>query len=138
MSPGSRRCCFSDALGERVAGCSKALKSTRQYRRAVYCTSGEAHGVCVAWLNRVRSASRFTFRVPRTPSALPRPAATKLQCGGLLGMQDLLEGDTDGADGRIQDVSELLRRAIRRFGSVAAVPLEAVVRRVQQFETNDG
>lgn len=139
MSTGTRRCCFSDALGERVAGCSKAVKSTRQYRRAVYCSDGAAHGACTAWLDRIRKASQFTFGTPRTPSALRRRAATKLQCGGLLAMSDLLEDYLAGnqAGTRIYDVSMLLKRAAARFGSVDAVPVETVMRRVQQFDVDE-
>jgi hypothetical protein len=134
MSAEARRCCFADALGARVAGCSKALKSTRQYRRTTCCTNGEAHALCVAWLNRLREGSRFALGARHTPSALPRGEAIKLQCGGLLGMRDIVEQQPSV---RIRDVSILLKRAVARFGSLGGVPMEPVIRRVQAFDADD-
>jgi hypothetical protein len=134
MSTETRRCCFADALSARVAGCSKALKSTRQYRRTTCCTNGEAHALCAAWMNHLRTGSRFALGAQHTPSALPRGTAVKLQCGGLLGMRDLVEQQPSV---RIRDVSILLKRAISRFGSLQDVPMEPVIRRVQAFDTDE-
>jgi hypothetical protein len=131
----TRRCCFADALDARVAGCSKALKSARQYRRIVYCSSEEAHGRCAAWLDHVRRHSQFTLGTRRTPSALPRRVAVKLQGGGLLAIRDLLDG---AAGDRIRDVSGLLRRALTRYGSLDEVPMETIVRRIHGFERDEG
>lgn len=130
-----RRCCFSDAVGTRAAGCTKAVKLTRQYRRTVECTDSSAHGLCAAWLDCVRRASNFTLGTPESPSALPRRAAVKLQSGGLLGMGDLLDEHQHGS--RIQDVSELLQRALARYGSFDNVPLQGVIRRIHQFDTDE-
>lgn len=130
-----RRCCFADAVGTRVAGCTKAVKLTRQYRRTVECTDGKAHEACAAWLDRVRRASNFALGTRQSPSALPRRTAVKLQSGGLLGMGDLLEGHQSCS--RIQDVSDLLRRALARYGSFDEVPLQTVIQRVRQVDSDD-
>lgn len=129
-----RRCCFPDAIGARVAGCSKAVRATRQYRRTVECTSGQAHGVCAAWLDHVRQAARFTLGTPRSPSALPRRDAVRLQSGALLGAGDMLEQQRAG---RIQDVCDLLQRVLARYGSFDDVPLQQVMQRVHELD-DDG
>ena len=129
-----RRCCFSDAIGARVAGCTKATRTTRQYRRTIECTSSEAHGICAAWLDRVRRSSRFALGVRQPPSALPRRAAVKLQGGGLLGMGDLM--DDHRPSRRIQDVSALLRQGLSRYESFDKVPMQQVIQRVQEFDTD--
>lgn len=113
-----------------------AARSTKQYRRTVECTNSEAHGICAAWLDCVRRASRFTLGTRQSPSALPRRAAIKLQGGGLLGMGDLIEEHQ--RSGRIQDVSNLLQRALARYGSFDQVPLQAVIQRVHEFDSDDG
>lgn len=130
-----RRCCFSDAVGTRVAGCSKAVKLTRQYRRTVECTDGGAHGRCTAWLDCVRRASNFTLGTRESPSALPRRSAVKLQSGALLGMGDLLEEQQRCS--RIQDVSDLLQRALARYGAFENVPLQSVIKRIHQHDTDE-
>lgn len=130
-----RRCCFADAVGARVAGCSKAVKLTRQYRRTVECTDSRAHGVCAAWLDRVRRVSTFTLGTRQSPSALPRRSAVKLQGGGLLGMGDVIEEHQ--RCGRIQDVSDLLQRALARHGSFDDVPLQPVIQRIHEFDADD-
>lgn len=131
----TRRCCFADAVGARVAGCPMAIKQSTRYRRTVACTNSEAHGVCAAWLDRVRHAARFTLGTRQSPSALPRRAAIKLQGGGLLGMGDVI-GDHQPS-GRIQDVSGMLRRALNRYGSFDRVPLQQVIQRVHEFDADD-
>lgn len=132
--PDACRCCFADALGARVAGCSKALRSTRQYRRATYCTKEEAHALCAAWLDRLRREARFSLGARYTPSALPRAAAVKLQCGGLLGVRDLIEPQPRT---RVRDVSILLKRALLRFGSLDGVPMDVVIRRIHESGGDD-
>lgn len=131
---GQRRCCFSDALDARAAGCAKAVKATRRYRRAVYCSNTQAHGTCMNWLDQMRNAARFSLGTRQSPSALRRRTAVKLQCGGLLGMGDLVERQPVK---RIQDVSDLLRRALVRYGSFERVPLQAVVKRIHEFDIDD-
>lgn len=131
-----RRCCFSDAVGTRVAGCTKAVKLTRQYRRTVECTDSRAHGVCAAWLDCVRRASTFALGTHQSPSALPRRAAVKLQGGGLLGMGDVIE-EHHQRGARIQDVSALLQRALNRYGSFDDVPLQRIIQRVHEFDADD-
>lgn len=135
MTIDTRRCCFADVLDARVAGCSKALKFAKQYRRTVYCSSGEAHERCAAWLNHVRRHSQFALGTRRTPSALPRRVAVKLQGGGLLAIRDLLDG---AAGDRIRDVSALLRRALARYRSLDEIPMETVMRRVHSFGRDEG
>lgn len=129
-----RRCCFSDAVGSRVAGCTKAVRTTRQYRRTVECSSSRAHGVCAAWLDHVRQASNFTLGTRQSPSALPRRDAVKLQGGGLLGMGDVIEEHQRA--GRIQDVSDLLQRALARYGSFDEVPMQPVIQRIHEFDAD--
>lgn len=130
-----RRCCFAEAVGGRSMGCTQASRATQQYRRTVYCRSREAHGVCAAWLDQVRRASRFTLGAKRSPAALPRRAAARIQRGALLGMRDLLD---DQASDRIRDVSDLLRRALARFGSFDQVPMGSVVHRVHAADEDGG
>jgi len=130
-----RRCCFEDAVGSRVAGCTQAARTTKQYRRTVECTNDKAHGICAAWLDRVRNATRFTLGIPRSPSALPRRTAARLQGGGLLGMGDVIEEHQ--RSNRIRDVSDLLQRALARYGSLDSVPLQSVVKRVHELGDDD-
>jgi hypothetical protein len=129
-----RRCCFPDALDARTAGCGMAIKASRQYRRVVYCADARSHGTCWNWLDRTRKAARFFLGTPRSPSALPRRKAIKLQCGGLLGIGDLMEKQPVR---RVENVCVLLRRALARYGSFDRVPLETVVKRVHEFDADD-
>lgn len=133
--PVTRPCCFADAVARRVAGCTRATRVTRHYRVTIQCTDGVAHGRCLAWLDCVRQASRFTLGVRQSPSALRRPTAAKLQAGALQGLDDLLENHRRLE--RIDDVSKLLRRALGRYGSLDQVPLAPVIRRVHEFEPDE-
>lgn len=133
------RCCFSDAVANRVARCSKARGATREYRRTVECSSERAQGICTAWLDHVRRASRFTMGSSQAPSALRRQDAIRLQGGGLLGMGDAINTvvDAQKRSERVRDVSELMEQALARFGSFDQVPLQPVIRRVHEFDADE-
>jgi len=131
----ARRCCFADAVAARVAGCTRADRSTDRCRRTVRCTSGEAHGRCAGWLDQVRRSANFALGARQSPSALSRRAAARLQSGSLLGMADVLDGAGDG--GRIQDVAGLVSRALSRYGSFDNIPLQPVMQRVSELDRND-
>jgi hypothetical protein len=58
----------------------------------------------------------------------------KVQCGGLLGLQDALEG---GAADAVADVAGLLTELAARFGGLESFPFETVVRRIAHYKHRD-
>ncbi len=53
----------------------------------------------------------------------------KIQCGGLMGLKDLLD-----ADAHAPDVLKLVRRAQAEFGSLEALPFSRIVQSVARWQ----
>jgi hypothetical protein len=121
-------CPFEQALLARCCDCSLALRHDIGGRQTIACRSEEARGTCTAARTLLRRNSSFALRVlPDEP--VPQSKEIKSMCGGLRGLQDLLQqGD------RIEDVRGLLVAAQQAFGSLEALPFRELMPFVAAFE----
>ena len=83
-------------------------------------------------LNFMRKSASFTLGVSYTPSALPHPQAIKLQCGGLIGLQNALDKVVQNE--RVTDVYGLIQRALKRYGSWQDLPEQDIVRSIASYK----
>ena len=121
-------CVFEKALLAGCCACSLALRYGISERETVACTSETGRKRCAALRALLRQNSLFALKC--TPGApLPHAKEMKAMCGGLLGLQRLLE-----PAGEVSDVFELVEEAIDRFGSLDALPYSAIMPAVAAFE----
>lgn len=125
-------CPFEKAILQRVCACSRAAKCNIAEREAVNCQSPEEQETCVAFLHHLRKRANFALGLKRTPGALPHAKAIKIQCGGLLGLQNALDPFTQ--ESRVSDVSRLINRAIKRFQEMSNIPFDQIVREVNKYK----
>lgn len=130
-------CPFERALLARCAACSRARTVLLAEREAFGCASTIASRRCHAYHAELRAAARFALRID---AAGPWPFAKeiRLQCGGLMGLQQALDED-DGlaADTRatqVADADALLARASQRYGPLAELPYSRIMRAVIRYE----
>ncbi len=124
-------CPFEKAIFQRVCACPQAAKTNIAEREVVNCRSAEAQENCVTFLHNLRRRANFALGLTRTPGALPHAKAIKIQCGGLLGLQQALDPFVEEA--RVADVHALVTRALKRFESMSEVPYDTIVRFVNQY-----
>lgn len=125
-------CPFEKAILQRICACPRALKCNIAEREALNCQSTEAQETCVAFLHQLRKRANFALGLKRTPGALPHAKAMKIQCGGLLGLQNTL--DPFAQDTRVADVQGLMNRAMKRFQDMSNIPFDQIVREVTKYE----
>lgn len=125
-------CPFEKAIVSRVCGCKQAKKTQLGEREAMNCDDEDAQRQCVRLLTQIRSRANFALGLTHMPSALPHAKAVKLQCGGLLGLQRALDGGEETE--RIGDISALIKRALKRCGTMDDMPFEEIIRTLAQYD----
>ena len=125
-------CLFEKAVLSRTCGCRYAERNHVGSRPTITCQSSNGHKHCAQVLNFMRKSASFTLGVTYTPSALPHTQATKLQCGGLIGLQNALDKVVQNE--RVADVYGLIQRALKRYGSLQELPEQDIVRSIASYK----
>jgi hypothetical protein len=121
-------CVFEKALLAGCANCGMAIRRALAEREAIACASPIARGNCAMLQELVRERSTFALKIGAAGAPLPHAAAMKLQCGGLAGLRTAVEADD-------ADVHALVVAAQRRFGSLADLPWQDIVRAVTAWQS---
>jgi len=117
-----RNCPFEKTILTHCAACTEAEKHNIAEREVVSCNSSLAHERC----NRLRELLRqnFVFALGKLhiDGPLPHAREMRMQCGGMRGIQFLVDGGND-----VSDVSELLAMAVNRYGGLEELPFSEIV-----------
>lgn len=126
-------CVFAKAILRRCCGCSRSQKLFIAEREAVACKSPGARQRCLEVQEQLHLKAMFALRLPHPETVLPHGKELKVQCGGMLGLQQALL-DEQEPSALVADINGLLENAIRDFGSVEALPYGQVVRGITNFK----
>jgi hypothetical protein len=116
-------CPFEKSILSSCAACSKAEKRNIAEREIVACNNAQALERCIALRNLFRINFTFALGRPHIDGPLPHAQEMRMQCGGLKGLQVMLD-DSD----QVADVAELLEKSQQKFGSLSDFPFEQIVR----------
>jgi hypothetical protein len=126
-------CPFSKAVLTRCCECERSMRINVAEREVVNCASSEARTACLRVLDLLKSNARFALKLPNAESPLSHAQAMKLQCGGLLGLQETVFPERSG-ESRVSNIYGLISDARRIFGRVDALPFGDIVRRISSYE----
>lgn len=119
-------CVFAKALLARSAVCELAQRRALAERDVIDCTSPVARMNCATLAALLHERARFALRLARPGQPLLHAQAVRLQCGGLLGVQQALGAPRP-------DVHQLIGAAHERFGSLAELPWASIVQSLSQW-----
>lgn len=111
---------FTKALLAHAARCELAIRQSAGEIDALTCSSPVARTNCATLSALLRERAMFTLRLPRPPAPLVHAKALQLQCGGLRGLQQVLDAPSADVHGLIGLVHE-------RHGSLLELPWQQVV-----------
>ncbi len=117
-----RKCPFAAPLTKGRAACRNAQEVVRRGGSEYDCRSAAHHPLCSRVFDGLKVQALPAFGVEDDPAAMPHSVLVKIQSGGLLGLQRLLEGNARSE--RIEDAAGLIDRAIGQYGSPQAIPYE--------------
>lgn len=132
--PGPSACCesgavcvFAKALLARAALCELSARRSIGERELVECSSAVARTHCGTLAALMHERARFALRLPSPGRPMIHAQALRLHCGGLIGLQQVLGAEQT-------DVHAMVGAAHERHGSLAALPWEAIVRAITQWQ----
>jgi hypothetical protein len=96
----------------------------------VNCRDPDAQARCAALLARLKAVALPAFGVADDPLVMPQAVLTKVQLGGLLGLQALVG---EGGEA-VEDVSRTVAEAVARYGSVDGIPVQDLVDGITQLK----
>ena len=123
-------CPFERALLSLCATCCKSRKLLLAEREAISCTEAQANANCRAFHQALHANARFALHMdPLQP--WPFGKEIRAQCGGILGLRDILnlpEADTG------VDISQLVETTLSRYGEIANFPYSEIMRAIVHYE----
>jgi hypothetical protein len=100
-------------------------------RHGFGCHSPLHQKTCAELLERLRSQSRFVFKLRDIDGPLPHNKEIRVQNGGLLGLQKLQGGP---ALDHVPDVSALTRDILQVYGSLDKLPFDQLIQSVTAYQ----
>lgn len=125
-------CVFAKAILRRCCRCSRSQKLFIAEREAVACKSPGARQRCAEVLAVLHDKATFALKLPHPETVLPHGKELKVQCGGMLGLQQALLPEQPDAE-IVEDINGLLENAIEDYGSVEVLPYGEVVKGITSF-----
>lgn len=127
-----RRCIFEKAALTRMFACEKLIRMNIAEREAAGCSNPAAQVQCAQLLERLRQSAAFALKLTHVSGPLPHAKELKVQCGGLLGLQHTVEGESDARG--VPNVYGLIEMAKQDYGELAAFPYQEMVKSVTRFQ----
>lgn len=113
------KCAFNGTLVAQTFGCVHAEPVARRGGPDIACRSSTSHRRCAEVFDRLKTAALPAFGVEDDLLSMPHSVLMKIQHGGLLGLQRLLDG---APANRVENVDGLVERAFGRFRTADAFP----------------
>jgi len=132
----SVRCFFEKALTNKQAKCQLSKHFCLADREGYSCMDAESSIICSEFLEKLRKSSMFVFKVRDIDGPLPHNMEIRAQAGGIKGLLRLLDSQSENqsAPAGSDDISGILSRAFKKYGSLDKLPYSEIVQSVKQFQ----
>ncbi len=122
-------CVFEKALLCQAAACEAAQRLSLAERDLVACREPLTRAACGQLLTLLRQNSTFALKIKDAQRILPHAMTMKVQCGGLVGLKDLLDPEAHAPD-----VLKLVRLAQAEYGAFENLPFSRIVQGVAHWQ----
>jgi hypothetical protein len=126
------RCVFEKALTGNLCKCGFSRHFWLADREGYACNSEEMASKCSYFLKKLRTNSRFIFKVQNVGSQLPHNADIRVQAGGLIGLSLAVDHVEEG--GQLNDIGSLIEQAIVKYDDLDALPYSEIVQSIASFK----
>jgi hypothetical protein len=113
-------CPFGATLVSENFGCRNAAAIVRRGGAEIGCTSDAAHARCRTLFRKLKETALPAFGVADDLLQMPHSVLVKIQYGGLLGLQRIVDPALQA--GAIEDVDRLVTSAAEHFPSLEDIP----------------
>lgn len=127
------KCAFSQTLIGGQFACAHAEPVVRRGGAEIACRWADASQRCASLMQCLKDAALPAFGVEDDLLSMPHSVLVKIQFGGLLGVQRLLDATRSDADSVI-DINALVEQALEKYGTTDAVPCAEIVTDITGFK----
>lgn len=127
------RCVFEKALLTRRFHCEKLQKINIAEREAVGCSDPVAQQQCDRLLGLLRKNAAFTLKLTHVNGPLPHAKEIRVQCGGILGLQQVLSPATLTPSPLI-NIFQCIQQAQAEFHDLQQLPYQQITQAIAHFE----
>jgi len=128
-----RPCPFEKAILSSRCACTKSQRLHIAEREGITCTAVEIYPLCLMLLEQLCENAQFTLKIKQPSEPLPHAKAVKVQCGGLLGLQAVLQSESTEIQ-YVQDISALIIQAITTFGKFEQLPYQEIIKFISAYQ----
>jgi hypothetical protein len=122
-------CPFSKAV---LAGCFTCALIEKHYiaeRESLVCADSSARLICTSLHQLLYENSTFALKHIHGDDPLTHSQELKLQCGGLNGLQYVVNGAES-----VEDIFNLIDAAFRKFGALEVFPYSQIIQSIASFK----
>jgi hypothetical protein len=127
------KCAFNQTLIGEQFGCENAQSITRREGPDVCCTVDAAQTRCAQLRQRMKEQALPAFDMPDDLLQMPHSMMVKIEFGGLLALQGLVNPELLGIS-RVENISKLVDQAIEHYGDLEAIPYQDLVDQITSFK----
>jgi len=117
-----RPCSFEKAVVGRCVSCAQSQKFQIAEREAVVCLNPASLSRCTSLHEFLRHSFSFALGKVHDEEVLSHAQEMRVQCGGLKGLQYVLDDEAE-----VDDVDELLDNVLQKWGGFEEVSFSEVV-----------
>jgi hypothetical protein len=128
-----RRCVFEKAISARCCACAQSVRFCLADREGVACKSEAGNEMCTVLLNTLRRNARFSLHLTHADGPLPHAKEIRVQVGGLLGLQQLIDPGSDVQE-RVTNIYALTKTAFARYERLQGLPLDRIMQAIVSFQ----
>ncbi|MBD3669994.1 MAG: hypothetical protein HUJ29_04400 [Gammaproteobacteria bacterium] len=128
-SQDERLCPFSKPIIGKWCDCPHAVLAERCSGKMTCSLEESQRERCASLVELFKERARFVLALGNDNTELTHAQSMKIRCGGLLGMQRLLQPDA----ARPPRVLEVIAEAESRYGELSGFPFSEIVPDIQAF-----
>jgi hypothetical protein len=117
-----RPCTFEKAVLAGCVGCKCVERLQIAERESVTCMNQASLSRCTSLHEQLRHSFAFALKNLHEDAALSHAQEMRVQCGGLLGLQNVLDDGTE-----VENVDALLDSVLQRWDGLSEIPYSEVV-----------
>ncbi len=117
-----RPCTFEKAILADCVECECADRIHIAEHEKVICRHQASLSRCISLHDLLRHSFAFALKNLHEDAVLSHAQEMRVQCGGLLGLQNVLNGETE-----VENVDALLDAVLQRWGGLSEIPYSEVI-----------
>jgi len=127
-------CPFEKALLSSRCGCAQFRRLNIAERESAACISPTAQRRCAELLELLYQNARFALKQAHLEGPQPHAKAMKVQCGGLLGLQTVLDSQSAETPAPVENIDALVTQTLDKFGEFQKLPYFEIVKFISNYQ----